>query len=175
MVSRGWRIITSTIATWGLGCTRLIIGSCFVIRNPTVKPFKVLGILDRNVRVFDNSHENVLDDRDQEEEEAVHEEDRVEETDLFHGDKGVKECIASLYREHGVHTRSEATKALREGPHHTHVEEAHANVDRQDSYPDSHDERDGLFECSGDHIVILRIRQILDYRAPSAKGAKTDE
>lgn len=63
---------SGTIATTGTTLVTLIFAIVRVYLS-RVEPLKVLGILDGNVGIFDDDHENVLDNRDDEEDEDVHE------------------------------------------------------------------------------------------------------
>lgn len=100
---------------------RHITGAILDLRNPSsIEPLEILGILNRDVAILDDDHEDVLDDRNHEKDEDIHEELGVEEVGQRLGVVRVEEGVSSLHREHGVESTRESTKALLELPEDCH-------------------------------------------------------
>ena len=64
--------------------TSIIVLVWVTFRTSRAQPSEVLFILDRDVAILDDAHEDVLHDRHQEEQEAVHEQQSVNEIDFPH-------------------------------------------------------------------------------------------
>ena len=77
-----------------------------------VQPLEVLCVLDRDVAVFDDDHEDGLDDGDDEEDEHVTEELGVEKVGLLDSGVGVEERVACLHREHRVKAALETAEVF---------------------------------------------------------------
>ena len=110
---RWWSLIIET-ATVVRACWRLIrlIFTFFV----SVEPVVILCILNRDVGVFNNAHEDVLYDRNDKENEQVHENLRVPKVRLLHRMVSVEQSITSLNREKGVKSASPRAERIFELP-----------------------------------------------------------
>ena len=93
------------------------------------EPVEILGILDRDVAILDDDHEDILDYGYDKEDEAVHEEDCVEIVGLLHAVVGVEQGVTSLHGEHGEESGREVPETLPVLPHHGGGEEGDTNQD----------------------------------------------
>ena len=140
-----------------------------------IEPFKVLRVLNLDVRILHDDHEYVLYKRHYKEDEAVHEELCVEEVCISHWGVSVIKGVSSLHREHSVETFSEVAKAILELPENAHWQKANSDVDRQYSYPDLNDGGDSVLKCTHDNIEISCVGEVLCYRGPCAEGSNADK
>ena len=88
---------TSVALMMGMGVLLVV----FFFLAAGIQPLKVLRVLDGNVTIFDDDHEDVLYERNQEEEEAVHEQVGVDKVAVAHGSVGIVERIACLQGKDG--------------------------------------------------------------------------
>ena len=79
-----------------------------------IEPSKVFLIFNRHVTIFNDDHEDILDDRNQEEEEEVHEKDGVEEACVAHCSVGIVQSITSLQGKDRKEARCCCTKGFLE-------------------------------------------------------------
>jgi len=115
LVRRGRSATVAIIATVAVG--RGVILLAFSLFG--IEPVEVLCVLYGNVRVLHDNHENILHDRDKEEDKQVHEELGVPEVGLFEGEISVEEGVAGLNRKHRVEPAREVPETRLELPDHS--------------------------------------------------------
>ena len=94
-----------------------------------IKPSKVLLIFNRDVTIFNNDHEDILDDRNQEEEEEITEKDGVEEACMTHCGVGIVQGIACLHWKDRKETCCRCTKGFLELINNGYWKETYAYID----------------------------------------------
>ena len=139
------------------------------------EPIEILCVLDRNIGVLNDDHENVLYDRDQEENETIHEDLCVPEIDFFYRLIGVEKRISGLYREHRIKSSREGPETIFELPCHRHWHEADADIKRKNSNPHLQNSGYGSLESSQNHIKVVCVCQVLCDRAPNTERAEPDQ
>ena len=146
-----------------------------VIYTSRIEPLKVLLVFNRNVAIFNDNHEDILDDWNQEEEEKVHEKDGIEEACMTHCGIGIVQGITSLQGKDCKEARCSSAEGFLKLPKDSNRKEANPNVDGKNSNPNFSDKRNRLMEGAHYDIEAFSVAKILCYRGPSAEGSTPNE